>query len=1773
MKTTGLDPTRLRASRPPAWTRLPRLLRWRGRALWLAALAAAAGLLLTVLALGYVKATIDQDSQQRFDRHADRLQAEIERRFRQPLAGLKGARALYAAAHPISREQFRAYVESRNLQQDFPGVRGFGFIEPVLRADLPRFEAAARAEGLSDFQVRSSSGANQLYVIKYIEPLQPNFAALGFDLGSEPVRLEAVQRAVDTGEPALTGYTVLGQGARRAPGFLLLLPIYRPGADPRDPAQRRAALVGLGYTPLFAEDVLAGVDKAADGALDFELFHGAGTDPALRMHGTRAGGRPAGLIQANRSFTVGGRTLTLRVSTTPSFEAGIERHGLAYVAAVGALLSALLALSVGALASSHQRAQALAQRMTAELARERQRLDAILRGTDAGTWEWNVQTREQIFNERWAGMLGWTLAELAPITHETWSGLMHPEDLPRAQAELLRHLAGEVEPYEAEVRMRHRDGHWVWVQTRGRISTRTPDGRPEWVAGTHQDVTERRLAEAQAREAAHQMQLVADHLPGRVAYWDTQRRLRFANRTFFTRFGGDLASSLGRTTAEVAGLQRAQEIEWAVSRALRGETLSFETEFTRPDGTPGVELTHMIPDERDGAVHGYFALVLDISALKHSEAELRRSNTLLQAILDNLPCGLCVFDAELRVVLHNERFRRQLDLPDWLFEGRQPTAEQLIRFNAARGEYGPGEVEPLVQARLALMRGGAAHQYERVRANGVALEARGWPMPGGGLVSTYIDVTERRRAEAAVAESERLMRLVTGNTPVRLAYFDGEARLRFANQAAWAFFGGGEANLGQTYEQMVGAERWQAQRVHVAGVLRGEPQTYEIESDSISGQRSYAIVNLTPDIREGRVQGFVAMATDVSQVKRAEREMRRAEALLRGAIDAVNEAFVLYDPEDRLVFCNDKYREMYATSADLIVPGNTFEHIIRTGAERGQYQEAIGRVDEWVAERLAQHRAANTSLVQQLGDGRWMRIVERRMADGHTVGFRIDITDLMRATEAAEAASLAKSQFLANMSHEIRTPMNAILGMLELLQRTTLTPRQFDYADKTKRAAHALLGLLNDILDFSKIEAGKMALDPRPFELDALLRDLSVILSNNLGSKPVEVLFDIDPAVPPALVGDDMRLQQVLVNLAGNAIKFTQAGEVVLQVRLLSREADRCRIGFVVRDTGIGISAEQQQRIFQSFSQAEASTTRRFGGTGLGLSICQRLVALMGGSIGVTSTPGEGSRFGFELELPLVPEAGADTRKERPTGGARPLHALLVDDNPTAREVLATMAGALGWQVELADSGEAALALVAQRQREGRPFEAVFVDWLMPGLDGWQTTQRLRGLSGTPPLLMMVTAHGREKLAQRPADEQALLDGYLVKPVTAAMLQEAVLAAQRPVGAEARRQRPQPPATPRLAGLRLLVVEDNANNQQVARELLEAEGARVSVAADGEQGVAAVAQAQPPFDLVLMDLQMPVMDGYTAATQIRQRLGLATLPIVAMTANALPSDRDASLAAGMNDHVGKPFDLDELVATIGRLVQRPAVPPQPADAAAAPRAARAPLPPPLVAEAQALGIELEAAVRRLGGRADVWLRTARAFAAELPRQAGDIARQLAAAGAAAAAAEAGAAAEADAAEASRLLHTLRGMSATLGAARLAEAAALAERRLADGHADAGVAEAIQVLAGQTASAMTRLADGLAEAATAAAGNAAAGRSADPATDAQALLQRLPTLVALLREHDMAATDCFAELMQAHEATWAAALRPLSDAMTALDFDGALAACERLAGQLAQVQAA
>ena len=790
-----------------------------------------------------------------------------------------------------------------------------------------------------------------------------------------------------------------------------------------------------------------------------------------------------------------------------------------------------------------------------------------------------------------------------------------------------------------------------------------------------------------------------------------------------------------------------------------------------------------------------------------------------------------------------------------------------------------------------------------------------------GFIASSIDVTQRHQSQRLLQEAERsnqnLLKALDHNAIVSFTDLDGV--IQRVNSGFCRLSGYSQDELlGQQHNVVnAGADNvvnWgQVWRT----IQKGHVWRGEVCNRAKDGSLYWVDTVIVPFLSAtGEVDSYVSVRFEITQLKQAQARAEQQTALLEGAITTIDQAFCIYDADDRLVYFNDQYRQVYATSAAKIVAGETFETIVRFGAESGQYPEAVGRIDEWVAERLAFHRRGDGELVQHLDDGRILRIIERRMSTGYTVGFRIDITNMVKAKEAAQAGERAKSQFLANMSHEIRTPMNAVLGMLALLHKTPMTTQQSDYAGKAERAGKSLLGLLNDILDLSKIEADMMVLEQRPFEIEHVLRELAEIFASTHNSPRVELLLDLDPGASGSVLGDSLRLHQILLNLGNNAIKFTQEGHVLIGVRVVERAATCLHLLFEVSDTGIGMDASFQRVIFDAFTQAQQSSTRQYGGTGLGMAITSQLVKLMGGQLQVESELGRGSRFFFEVNLALDPAAAIRLPDVARTGVRWDgLHVLLVDDHPKSRELLQQMCRSLGWQAQACDSGAAALALLRDAAQQGRPYDVVFMDSQMPDLSGWQTCVQLREWDHGTPVVLITTLPCLKSLPPG-VDLASLIDGQIMKPVTASMLYDAV-ANLRGHGEQAAK----PPASQAiddapLAGLRILLAEDNLVNQQLARELLMHEGAEVDIAANGQIAVEMVQAASAPYDLVLMDMQMPVMDGLEATRKIRESLGLLELPIVAMTANAMNEDRQACLHAGMNEHVAKPLDMDELVDMI-----------------------------------------------------------------------------------------------------------------------------------------------------------------------------------------------------------------------------------------------------------------
>ena len=658
-----------------------------------------------------------------------------------------------------------------------------------------------------------------------------------------------------------------------------------------------------------------------------------------------------------------------------------------------------------------------------------------------------------------------------------------------------------------------------------------------------------------------------------------------------------------------------------------------------------------------------------------------------------------------------------------------------------------------------------------------------------------------------------------------------------------------------------------------------------------------------------------------AQRRASEWAAQRARSQLERAIAALDAGFAMYDEHERLLVWNQRFAEMYGEAGRLLHAGMPLRAVLEAVYDSGV--EGIDRSvarEAWIDERLQMKRRGGTRETHI--NGRWIRIVESLTEDRLMVTLRTDITDMREladsltlARDAAQAANQAKSQFLANMSHEIRTPMNGVIGMTALALDTDLTPEQREYLGMVKTSADSLLVIINDILDFSKMEAGMLRVDSVGFSLDALLGDTLKALGVRAFGKGLELLYRRLPGVPDRLVGDPGRLRQIINNLVGNSIKFTENGEVSVQVEPVDISAERARLRFVVSDTGIGIAADKQADIFAAFSQADNSITRRFGGTGLGLAICSRLVGLMQGRIGVESEPGQGSRFIFEVELGCD-EVPAVQRNTQIKGRS----VLVVDDNATHCAWLSGLLTEWGLKVRTVVGGQVGYELL----RSGNDaFDAVLLDAQMPGVDGFELLGKLRDRSGlAASTVMMLSA---DNLLSDVARCKTLgVAGYMSKPVSGSELLDGLLSA---LGTQVEPALAEPPRTGAAKlptaqrSLDLLLVEDNQINQTLATFLLERLGHKVSVAVNGR--IAVDMTAEHPFDLVLMDMQMPEMDGLEATRCIRERelkAAAGHVPIMAMTANAMQGDRERCIDAGMDGYVSKPIDPASLSLEIERLM-------------------------------------------------------------------------------------------------------------------------------------------------------------------------------------------------------------------------------------------------------------
>ncbi|HEY4083524.1 MAG TPA: response regulator [Burkholderiaceae bacterium] len=1055
------------------------------------------------------------------------------------------------------------------------------------------------------------------------------------------------------------------------------------------------------------------------------------------------------------------------------------------------------------------------------------------------------------------------------------------------------------------------------------------------------------------------------------------------------------------------------------------------------------------------------------------------------------------------------------------------------------------ELTPVLAMNLEILERAARSNrlLEETRRQSLALEAQ---------------AGELEAQKSAIQATETWYRGIIESAPDGMLVLDRQGHIILANPQIEAMFGYGAGELaGQAIEVLVP----QATRgKHVGlrdgfardGTARimgaGDKRLNGLRKDGSEFPVEVGLARL-PDVG-GRGDCVCASVRDVTERIKAEQVLAKTAQRLSFALRGGQLGLWDWDVPSGRSEVNEIWAEMlgYALS-EVSVDGNAaaaWERLLHPDdleAARRQFTHCIG-------DPAAPDYHAIFRMQTQAGGWRWILSMGRateRDAEGRAlrfVGIHQDITErkelqdeTARAREAAEAATKAKSTFLANMSHEIRTPMNAIIGMSYLALQTQLDKKQRNYIEKVHRSGENLLGIINDILDFSKIEAGKMDMEVVDFRLEDVMENLANLVGLRADDKELELLFNVDEKVPTALCGDPLRLGQILINLGNNAVKFTARGEVVVGVGVVTEAAQEVTLHFWVQDTGIGMSPEQSARMFESFSQADASTTRRYGGTGLGLAISKNLVEMMGGRIWVESEAGRGSIFHFHARFGV--QAAAQARRMYRADELMGTRVLVVDDNASAREILSKMAISFGLEVDAASTGLEALRMVAKADQMQLGYDVVLMDWKMPEMDGVQTMQRLQAENyRRMPTVIMVTAYGREEALDAAAHQGVTPAIVLTKPVTASTLLEAVGEAlgKHMVGETraAEKAGTHTQAVEHLAGARLLLVEDNDLNQELALNLLGDAGISVVCAENGQLALDVLAR-DADFDGILMDCQMPVMDGYTATEHIRANPAWTGIPVIAMTANAMAGDREKVLAAGMCDHIAKPLSVDAMFATIAKWVQPAGH--RTATKAHAPARAGTALP-------DLPGIDQARGLRTTANNAPLYRRLLLKFRAGQAPFDGLFAT---------------ARVDADPAAAQRTAHTLKGTAGNIGATELEAAAAKLEEASAPG----GDAAAIDAALAKVLTALSPVMAGL-DALAAQDKQAEAPMAAASAAPRPELKPGLDRLSRLLAQGDADAAEVADELLALAEGTsQAKVLRRVSAALADYDFDAAQEAMQAL----------
>lgn len=1450
-----------------------------------------------------------------FFNKSERVTAEIQKRFSTPIHGLNGSKNLFSLNPHLNAEQFKMGMLDRNLSEEFPGVRGFGYIERVDIANSAAYIAQQRKENSPQFQLQefTPNRGSQRYLVKYFESVSNLHPVIGTDFATEEKRKAAIETAIASGLPSASDLIYLPPKEQQNTSLLIFIPVFS-SAQNNDPNSRQ--LLGLAFSPVAISELLTHLQDSDKGDIAYRI---ANLNPDASGHITQFDGQLRApeserkhlpLFSHTRIFTLHQNRFRITVTSTELFESGLNRSIPILFFFSSSIIIALITVLLQSQSSWSEQTQ--------------RKLDIAVRDNLALLSTLNMCTIVSItdthgriieVNDAFCRLSGYNKNELIGQNHK----INQSKEQGGEFWEIVWATISAGTPWRGEVCNRSKDGRLYWLDT--------------FIAPfkNEQDVIERYISICtditQSKKAALQLQ---------IALRDSDALLSTLNLHAIV----SIANSSGRIIdvnhayCRISGYTREEIIEGnhrIVATGIQSPDFLSEMWRTISAGTPWRgEVCNRTKEGKlywvdtfiapfkdiNGQIEKYISIRTDITASKKTARRLANQRSALANIIEGTNVGTWEWNVETGEIRLNDRWANQVGYelnelaPTTIHTWDDLTHPDDLQEAKMRMQRHFQSELPYYECETRLRHKEGHWIWVLTRGRVASFTPFNQPEWVSG---TQMDITERKTAEAELQRSTQLLLTVR--------------------------------------DQLT-----KAAEVAELGIWSWDIRSNEM----IFNERMFEIYEVSPKLRE------FTLSYEFWQSRVHPDDLAETEERLQGAIAGTH----TYSPIFRIINPSGGIRYIQAAA----------------GVERDRHG----------------HPSLVTGINRDI-----------------TLQYQAEET-LRKAKQSADEASQAKSAFLANMSHEIRTPMNAVLGMLTLLRKTPLSAQQNDYAKKAEGAARSLLNLLNDILDISKVEAGKMSLDAHPFGIHQLLNDLSDLLSINADDKPVNLVFDIDPAVPQHLHGDAMRLRQVLTNLGSNAVKFTERGEVRISVKQLKRDSEQTLLQFSVRDTGIGIAAENQTKIFDGFTQAEASTTRRFGGSGLGIAISQGLINLMGGTLTLESELGHGSHFYFIIQLPIA--AQADLFEEVRSAPRNHFQVLITEPNIFVRERIKLALQELACETEFVDNNYVALQTIQAKENIQL---AILIDWDTIELDGWDVIHRIYDIARhrAQKLILIISESDYAQFQRSSPATQSIFDDILVKPISAPKLINS-LATKREQSYPSLQHDSDFDSLP-LLGLHILLVEDNINNQQIARELLEAKGATIAVAQHGLDAIQQLTHGKIMCDLVLMDLQMPVMDGYTATHKIRAELGLQQLPIIAMSANVMAADKEAGIAAGLNDHIDKPFDIDDLIHIILRYT---------AQNTAGLDVKLKTLPdiaPDLLDFAAQRQIDLATALKRIDGKLDIYLRMIIAYGNDL-----DVVP-----------------AHLDAQSLKQLhtslrhLHTIKGLAATLGASQDAQLFAQLERQL------------------------------------------------------------------------------------------------------------------------------